>query len=109
MSNANNCFFTYSSFCFEFKVWESCSNSLITFNQDDMSHELAYVAENDIILEAITRRLDAVKDRVDVMYQTKAETIRVPGVDSSLQSNAWVEITLNNGQTLKTKLLVSMQ
>lgn len=74
-----------------------------------MSHELAYVAENDVILEAITRRLDAVKDRVNVMYQTKAEKIRIPGVDSSLQSNSWVEISLNNGKTLKTKLLVSLQ
>lgn len=72
-----------------------------------MTHELAYVAENDVILEAITRRLDAVKDRVDVMYGTKAETIRVPGVDKSIESNSWVEIVLNNGQTLKTKLLVS--
>lgn len=72
-----------------------------------MTHELAYVAENDVILEAITRRLDAVKDRVDVMYGTKAETIHVPGVDKSIESNSWVEIVLNNGQTLKTKLLVS--
>jgi len=72
-----------------------------------MSHELAYVAENDVILEAITRRLDAVKDRVEVLYGTKAETIRIPGADSSLDSNSWVEITLNNGQTLRSKLLVS--
>ncbi|XP_052770148.1 ubiquinone biosynthesis monooxygenase COQ6, mitochondrial-like [Mya arenaria] len=88
------------------QVWESCSNSLITFNQEDMSDELAYIAENDIILEAITRRLDTVQDHIDVMYGTRAEEISIPGVDTELESNAWVEVKLNNGTTLKTKLLI---
>jgi len=73
-----------------------------------MTEELAYVAENDVILEAITRRLDAIKDRVDVMYSTKAEEIHIPGTDSGPDSNTFVEIKLNDGTTLKTKLLVGI-
>ncbi|KAL4238735.1 putative ubiquinone biosynthesis monooxygenase [Mactra antiquata] len=88
------------------QVWESCSNSLISFNQDEMSDELAYVAENDVILESINRRLNEIKDRIEVMYSTKAENIQIPGGLDEPDSNAWVNILLNNGQTLKTKLLV---
>ena len=68
---------------------------------------MAVVAENDIILAALTQRLDAVADRVQVCYETIAESIDIPGVNGSKQSNSWVNIKLKNGQTLKTKLLVS--
>ncbi|XP_045167688.1 ubiquinone biosynthesis monooxygenase COQ6, mitochondrial-like [Mercenaria mercenaria] len=88
------------------QVWESCSNSLITFNQEDMADELAYVAENDVIQEALTRNLDTIQDRVEVMYNTRVENIAVPGVTKDMDSNAWVKLFINNGQTLKTKLLI---
>jgi len=49
----------YSKFeCWNMQVWESCSNSLISFSQDGMVDELAYVAENDVILEALNRGID---------------------------------------------------
>ncbi|WAR19574.1 COQ6-like protein [Mya arenaria] len=43
-------------------------------------------------MQAITRRLDTVQDHIDVMYGTRAEEISIPGVDTELESNAWVEI-----------------
>ncbi|XP_060572224.1 ubiquinone biosynthesis monooxygenase COQ6, mitochondrial-like [Ruditapes philippinarum] len=88
------------------QVWESCSNSLITFNQENMADELAYVAENDVIQEALTRRLDTLQGRVEVMYKTRVDDIKIPGVSKDMDSNAWVKLVLNNGQTLKTKLLI---
>ncbi|KAH3852894.1 ubiquinone biosynthesis monooxygenase COQ6, mitochondrial-like [Dreissena polymorpha] len=88
------------------QVWESCSNALISFNPTDEADEIAYVAENDVIQEALTQRLEEMKDRIEVMYNTSADSVAVPGVDKELASNAWVEIKLNNGQVLKTKLLI---
>lgn len=90
------------------KIWESCSNSLITFSQEDMSEQMAYVVENDIILEAITRRLERLADRVDVLYNTRVQKIEIPSQTSS-QTNSWVNLKLHDGNCLKTKLLVSLQ
>ncbi|KAL3873135.1 hypothetical protein ACJMK2_036289 [Sinanodonta woodiana] len=87
------------------QVWDSCSNSLITFNQEEMTQELAFVAENDVILEGITRRLDAVKDNVEVWYKTKGKQYIIPGGDSS-EDNSWITIHLDNGKKIKTKLLI---
>ena len=71
-----------------------------------MEDELAYVVENDVIQEALTRRLDTLQDRVQVMYKTRVDSIDIPGVSKDMDSNAWVKLVLNNGQKLKTKLLV---
>lgn len=40
------------------------------------------------------------------MYKTRVDSIEIPGVNKEIDSNAWVRLKLNNGQTLKTKLLV---
>ena len=87
------------------KIWESCSNSLITFNHEDMSEQMAYVVENDIILEAITRRLERLSDRVEVLYNTRVQSIDIPSA-ASTQNNTWVTLKLHDGKLLKTKLLV---
>ena len=78
---------------------------MITFNQEDMAEQMAYVVENDIILEAITRRLETLSDRVEVLYNTKVKHIDIPGPESS-QPNTWVNLELQDGKSLKTKLLV---
>ena len=91
---------------FLLKIWESCSNSLITFNQKDLVEQMAYVAENDVILESITRSLATLSDRVEVLYNTKVQHIDIPSLNSS-QPNTWVRLKLQDGKSLKTKLLVS--
>lgn len=87
------------------QIWESCSNSLITFNQEDLTEQMAYVAENDVILEAITRRLETLSDRVEVLYNTRVQHIDIPSLNSS-QPNTWVRLKLQDGKSLKTKLLI---
>ncbi|KAK3092587.1 hypothetical protein FSP39_004671 [Pinctada imbricata] len=91
------------------QVWESCSDSLITFNKDDMMGDLAFVVENDVILEATRRSLTAMGDRVDVMYNTSASSYIIPGVTAghkNVNQNSWVTISTNDGKTIKTKLLI---
>ena len=74
-----------------------------------MTEELAYVAENDVILEAVSRRLDALKDNLEIRYNTRIQSIDIPGVEDSTQPNTWVSLKLDNGDVINTKLLVSNQ
>jgi 2-polyprenyl-6-methoxyphenol hydroxylase-like FAD-dependent oxidoreductase len=39
------------------QVWDSCSDSMIAFSQDDMTEPLAYIVENDVILGAIMKQV----------------------------------------------------
>ena len=71
-----------------------------------MAEKMAYVVENDIILEAITCRLDTLSDRVEVLYNTRVQNIDIPGPHNS-QPNAWVKLCLEDGKSFKTKLLVN--
>lgn len=98
-------------FVFEPQVWDSCSDSLIAFDNEDLLDNLAYIAENNVVEEALRRRLEAVADRVDVRYQTSAKSYIIPGVTSGhgeLHQNSWVTVKLQDNRALKTKLLVSV-
>ncbi|KAI8784546.1 ubiquinone biosynthesis monooxygenase COQ6 mitochondrial [Biomphalaria glabrata] len=89
------------------QVWESCADAMITFNNDDMTEALAYIVENDIILAGIMKALKSFKDRVEVRYQAKATSYS--NIDSQSVSSTklpYVEMTLNDGSKLRTKLLI---
>lgn len=45
-------------------------------------------------------------DRVKVLYESKAVGYSWPGAFSMADSSPWVHITLGDGSTLQTKLLV---
>ncbi|BFZ06958.1 hypothetical protein BsWGS_09997 [Bradybaena similaris] len=89
------------------QVWESCSDSVITFSNPDMTESLAHIVENDVILGGIMKALKAMKNGVDVRYDTKAVSFRIPeGQDPPEQKQPFVEITLNDKKVLRTKLLI---
>lgn len=92
-------------------MWESCSDSVITFNDEELMNDLAYIVENDVILEAIRRQLSSLSDRVEVRYQTSAKSYIIPGSTpghDSVDQNTWVTIETDKGQKIQTKLLVSV-
>ncbi|XP_029642862.1 ubiquinone biosynthesis monooxygenase COQ6, mitochondrial isoform X1 [Octopus sinensis] len=88
------------------QIWESCSDSFLTFNQPDLSDELAFVVENDVLLEALRTKLEEVSERVEVLYETKATKIELPEPSTDSASKSLVSITLNNGKVLHTNLLI---
>ncbi|RUS73602.1 hypothetical protein EGW08_018645 [Elysia chlorotica] len=89
------------------QVWESCADSIITFNNSDMSEPLAYIVENDVILAAIMKALKHVKNKVEIHYETKATAFNLPGSGDSEEAKLpYVKLTLNNGSVIKTKLLI---
>ncbi|XP_029410303.1 ubiquinone biosynthesis monooxygenase COQ6, mitochondrial isoform X4 [Nannospalax galili] len=87
------------------QVWDSCSEALIMFDKDKLD-DMGYIVENDVIMHALTKQLEAVSDRVTVLYRSKAVGYTWPGPFSMADSSPWVHITLGDGSTLQTKLLI---
>ncbi|XP_032402790.1 ubiquinone biosynthesis monooxygenase COQ6, mitochondrial [Xiphophorus hellerii] len=88
------------------QVWDACSDALITFDKEDLLDEMAYIVENDIVVAAITRQLDAMPENVQVKYKTKVVKYTWPMPHHAAESIPWVKVTLANGETLQTKLLI---
>ncbi|XP_014318860.1 ubiquinone biosynthesis monooxygenase COQ6, mitochondrial isoform X1 [Myotis lucifugus] len=87
------------------QVWDACSEALIMFDKDNLD-DMGYIVENDVIMHALTKQLEAVSDRVTVLYRSKAVGYTWPSPISMADSSPWVHITLGDGSTLQTKLLI---
>lgn len=48
---------------FLLQVWDACSDALITFDKENFEDEMAYIVENDVVVAALTRQLDALPGR----------------------------------------------
>ncbi|XP_015119994.1 ubiquinone biosynthesis monooxygenase COQ6, mitochondrial [Diachasma alloeum] len=82
------------------QVWDATSDAMITFNEDYLADEIAYVVENDIVLHALDQELED-KINLNVIYNAKVEDIYLPckrGENS--------KIKLQSGEEFSTKLLV---
>lgn len=73
---------------------------MITFNEDHLSEELAYVVENDLLLHAVRTQLSE-KNSVQVIHNANVEDICLPGTSGNFS-----DIKLQNGEHFKTRLLV---
>uniref|UniRef100_A0A3B5A032 Ubiquinone biosynthesis monooxygenase COQ6, mitochondrial n=1 Tax=Stegastes partitus TaxID=144197 RepID=A0A3B5A032_9TELE len=87
-------------------VWDACSDALITFDKENLQDEMAYIVENDIIVAAITKQLEGLSDNVQVKYRSKVVKYTWPMPHQAADSIPWVQVTLANGETLQTKLLI---
>ncbi|KAM9708952.1 ubiquinone biosynthesis monooxygenase COQ6, mitochondrial [Menidia menidia] len=88
------------------QVWDACSDALITFDKENLQDEMAYIVENDIVVAAITKQLDTLSDSVQVKYRSKVEKYGWPMPHQAADYVPWVRVTLANGETLQTKLLI---
>uniref|UniRef100_A0A672FNU5 Ubiquinone biosynthesis monooxygenase COQ6, mitochondrial n=1 Tax=Salarias fasciatus TaxID=181472 RepID=A0A672FNU5_SALFA len=91
---------------FKGRVWDACSDALITFDKENLQDEMAYIVENDIVVAAVTRQLDSLSDNVEVKYRSKVVKYSWPMPHLAADSIPWVEVTLASGETLQTKLLI---
>ncbi|XP_020841966.1 ubiquinone biosynthesis monooxygenase COQ6, mitochondrial isoform X1 [Phascolarctos cinereus] len=87
------------------QVWDACSEALIIFDKDDLD-DMGYIVENDVIMSALAKQLDAVRDQVEVVYKSKVISYTWPGPFLDAETSPWVQITLANGRQLQTKLLI---
>ncbi|KAA8582240.1 hypothetical protein FQN60_008980, partial [Etheostoma spectabile] len=88
------------------KVWDACSDALITFDKENLQDEMAYIVENDIIVAALTKQLDCLSDNVQVKYRSKVVKYAWPLPHQAADSIPWVKVTLASGETVQTKLLI---
>ena len=75
---------------------------MITFNEDQLSEELAYIVENDLLIHAVSTQL-AQKESVKIINEVKVENISL--ASSTVNSESIIQI--EGGNTIKTNLLVS--
>ncbi|XP_033256474.1 ubiquinone biosynthesis monooxygenase COQ6, mitochondrial isoform X2 [Orcinus orca] len=87
------------------QVWDACSEALIMFDKDNLD-DMGCIVENNVIMHALTKQLEAVSDRVTVLYKSKAVSYTWPYPFSMADSSPWVHITLGDGSILQTKLLI---
>ncbi|XP_074091842.1 ubiquinone biosynthesis monooxygenase COQ6, mitochondrial isoform X2 [Macrotis lagotis] len=87
------------------QVWDACSEALIIFDKDDLD-DMGYIVENDVIMAALTKQLDAVSDQVEVIYRSKIISYTWPGPFLNAETSPWVQVTLADGRQLQTKLLI---
>nr|XP_060614685.1 ubiquinone biosynthesis monooxygenase COQ6, mitochondrial [Anolis sagrei ordinatus] len=87
------------------QVWDACSEAMIIFDNDNME-DMGYIVENNVILSALTKQLDAISDRVEVLYKSRAVGYTRPAHFQTSDSSPWVQIDLADGRRLQTKLLI---
>ncbi|XP_042714447.2 ubiquinone biosynthesis monooxygenase COQ6, mitochondrial isoform X4 [Chrysemys picta bellii] len=87
------------------QVWDACSEAMIIFDKNNLE-DMGYVVENDVIMSALTKQLDAVSDRVEVLYRSRAVGYTWPLTCHLSDTSPWVKIDLADGRRLETKLLI---
>ena len=88
------------------QIWDACSDSIITFNHDSLEN-LAYVAENNVILAGILKQLDAAGDRVHVKYGATVKDYKLPGGQSfDTEQSKYACVQLESGEEIRAKLMV---
>ncbi|XP_053678552.1 ubiquinone biosynthesis monooxygenase COQ6, mitochondrial-like [Anopheles nili] len=83
------------------QVWDACSDAVISFNYDDLSENISWIVENDVLLASIYNQLETVPN-VQIRYSSKLASCELmrDGADKST-------VRLASGETLKCDLLVS--
>ncbi|KAK2146066.1 hypothetical protein LSH36_635g01022 [Paralvinella palmiformis] len=91
------------------QVWESCSDGIITFSQDQLTDNLAYIVENDVILAAVMQQLEKVKDRVEVKHNAVVKKYFLSDAGHSTgddDKRHLARVVLDDGTILTTDLLI---
>ncbi|XP_034243603.1 ubiquinone biosynthesis monooxygenase COQ6, mitochondrial [Thrips palmi] len=83
------------------QVWETCSDSLITFSEDDLSNPVAYIIENDLMMWALSKCNENIPNS-SVRYSAKIKDYAFP---HSSDVNT-PEVLLETGEKLSCDLLI---
>ncbi|KAF4532354.1 hypothetical protein B566_EDAN003658 [Ephemera danica] len=79
------------------QVWEATSDSVISFNNPQLEKPVAYIVENDVLLDAVSRQLSCTK--IQVQYNSK-----IQACDLS-QPDKLSRVKLQSGEQFTCKLL----
>lgn len=85
------------------QVWDACSDAAIRFENHDRPEDLAYIAENEVIMRALRSALAAAGGQV--LYRATLRQIHLPPAGAWPQQDD-VRLTLADGRRLSCSLLV---
>lgn len=85
------------------QVWDACCDTVITFNYEDMSKNVGYIVENNIIIDAFVRQLEKMKDRVEIHDYARVASYELP---KETTGQELVKVAMKNGEVYETKLLI---
>ena len=95
------CSLLFVYFFFLLQVWDACSDAAITFGKADLSENIAWIVENDLIQDSLMKEVDQ-QCQIEVQYKTKVTNYLLPQ-----NSDEPVQVTLEDGTSLSTNLIVS--
>ncbi|XP_055715050.1 ubiquinone biosynthesis monooxygenase COQ6, mitochondrial [Phlebotomus papatasi] len=81
------------------QVWDAISDTFITFNEEDTNNDLAFIVENDLIMESVLKTLKNMSN-IEINYASKIEKI------STNTEKSTIAVTLKDGETFSCNLLV---
>lgn len=87
------------------QVWDACSDALISFSSSDiLDNDVAYIVENDVLLEAVNRELksSAIKN-VDIVYGARITGYQLCKEHENLKTNV---VKMSNGDSYTCDLLI---
>lgn len=91
-----------------FQVWDACSDALISFSSSEvLDDDLAYIVENDLLLNAINQELSANTNNVDVVYGAKIAEYQLHRTDNRGNDPESL-VKMSNGDVYACNLLVSI-
>ncbi|XP_026315095.1 ubiquinone biosynthesis monooxygenase COQ6, mitochondrial [Hyposmocoma kahamanoa] len=86
------------------QVWDACSDALISFSSSEVfDDDLAYIVENDLLLNAINQELST--NNVDVVYGAKIAEYQLLRRDNSGNDPESL-VKMSNGDVYACKLLI---
>lgn len=84
----------------QMQVWDACSDAHITFKHDNPEQPVAYIVENDVVLEAVYKQLETLQD-VQIKNQSRVTQCHLP---KNPDEKPGVE--LKSGEKLTCELLI---
>jgi ubiquinone biosynthesis monooxygenase Coq6 len=77
---------------------------MITFSDDDMVDDIAYIVENDVLLAAVSRKIQELSGNLTVIHEAKIKGYELPRCYRTTD----VRVHLDNGSSYVCSLLVSI-
>lgn len=80
-------------------MWETSSEAVLNFNNPQLEDPVAYIVENDVLLDAVSKKLK--ESQAHVKYGAKIESCNLNSSDGQ------PKVSLKSGETVSCQLLVS--
>lgn len=83
------------------QVWDGVSDAVLVFKPDGQDDDIAYIVENDVLLDAVGKILQTISN-VQVVYESKISQCHLPEMDQD-----FTQVELENGEKYTCNLVVS--